>query len=70
MKCRVTAAGIDELIMVAVFDQAASLDRDDAIAAAHRRKAMGDDDRGACLSGTEGGGGVARRASAGAAPAG
>src|SRR5262249_23446946 len=45
----VAAAGPDQLVVGAVLDQAATLDRDDAVAAAHHREAVGDDEHGAAL---------------------
>src|SRR5271155_5446140 len=45
----VAAAGAEQLVMGPVLDEPAALHGDDAVAAAHRRQAMGDDDDGAVL---------------------
>src|ERR1700719_3972633 len=45
----VAPAGADELVVVVILDDAAALDRDDAVGAAHGREAMGDDQHGAVL---------------------
>src|SRR5579864_3728516 len=49
MERGVTAARADQLVMAAVLDDAAALNGDDAVGAAHGGKAMGDDDHGAAL---------------------
>ncbi len=50
MEAGVAAIAGDELLMLAIFDDDAILDRDDAVGAADRRKAMRDDDNGAALN--------------------
>ena len=44
MQLRVAAIATDQLIMVAVFDDAAAFDGDDAIGVAHRRQTVGNDE--------------------------
>src|SRR5215472_9811732 len=45
----VAPAGPDQLVVGAVLDQAAAVDGDDAVAPAHRRQAVRDDEHGAAL---------------------
>src|SRR5580658_4363825 len=49
VEARIAAAGADQLVMVAVLDEAAALDGDDAVGVAHARQAIGDDEHGAAL---------------------
>ena len=44
MQVGVAAVRADEVVVRAVFHDASALDRDDAVGAAHRREAMGDDE--------------------------
>src|SRR6516165_7244355 len=49
MQRRVPAAGLDQRVVGAVLDQAAALERDDAVGRAHGRKAVRDDQNGSSL---------------------
>src|SRR5262245_39512956 len=49
MQRRIAAAGLDQRVMGAVLDQAAALERDDAVRRAHRREPVRDDKNGASL---------------------
>jgi hypothetical protein len=49
MEGGIAPAGADELVVIAILDEAAALDGDDAVGAAHRREAVGDDEDGAAL---------------------
>src|SRR5215467_4856281 len=47
VKRRVAAAGADQVVVAAVFDQPAAINRNDAISAANGRQPVGDDENGA-----------------------
>jgi hypothetical protein len=49
MEGGVAPAGADEVVVIAVLDEPAALDGDDAVGAAHRREAVRDDEDGAAL---------------------
>ena len=46
---RIAAAGLDQLVVRAVLDQAAAIERDDAVGAAHGGEPVGDDEHRAAL---------------------
>src|SRR4051794_13156987 len=50
MERGIAPAAADQLVVVAVLDDTAALDGDDAVGLAHRGKAVRDDDDGASLS--------------------
>src|SRR5262245_34604827 len=49
MEGGIAAAGVDQIVMAAVFDDAAGLDGDDPVGAPHRREPVGDDEDRAAL---------------------